>query len=259
MNTPSLNSRAFAASPSSDRKGGFTLIELLVVVAIIGTLSALLLTALTGGKHAARAAKCTSNLRQLGVATQLYWADNNGNCFRYIFGQTNFGQIYWFGWLGPGPEGQRAFDPTLGALHQYLLGRGIEVCPALNYALAQFKLKATGPAYGYGYNLCLSAPLSKPPFNSGKIARLSATALFADAAQVNTFQPPASPENPMLEEFYYLSTNTAEATVHFRHQRRANVVFGDAHVAREKPVPGSIDHRLPSQFVGRLPPELLIP
>ena len=33
----------------------------------------------------------------------------------------------------------------------------------------------------------------------------------------------------MLEEFYYVSTNTAEATAHFRHRRKANVIFGDGH------------------------------
>lgn len=238
---------------------GFTLVELLVVVAIVGVLAALSLRVAVRSKLVAYQVKCSSNLRQLGVATHLYWADNNGNCFRYVFGQTNFGQIYWFGWMGPGAEGARAFDATQGALYQYLLGRGVEICPSLDYALRQFKLKASSPAYGYGYNLCLSAPPRKPPFNSAKITRAAATVLFADAAQVNTFQPPASPENPMLEEFYYVSTNLTEATAHFRHRHRANVVFGDVHVGTEIPAEGSIDKRLPGQFVGRLRAEVLVP
>ncbi len=80
---------------------------------------------------------------------------------------------------------------------------------------------------------------------------------LADAARVNTFQPPASPENPMLEEFYYVSTNRNEATAHFRHAQKASVVFCDGHVAMEKMEAGSLDQNLPGQFVGRLPPALL--
>ncbi len=91
-----------------------------------------------------------------------------------------------------------------------------------------------------------------------KVARPSETVLLADAAQVNTFQPPASKSNPMLEEFYYVSTNRNEATAHFRHVRRANAVFCDGHVGTEKMEPGSLDQNLPAQFVGRLGPEILI-
>src|SRR5439155_2912557 len=56
-----------------------------------------------------------------------------------------------------------------------------------NYALQRFKLKATGAAYGYGYNLYLSAPLDQPPINTGRIARPTETAVLADAAQGNTW------------------------------------------------------------------------
>lgn len=231
----------------------FTLIELLVVTAVIGVLAALLLPALARSKSAAHRIKCVSNLHQLGLAAHLYWDDNAGNCFRYTSGFTNGGQLFWFGWLGPGAEGERAFDATAGALFPYLAGRGVELCPSLNYALARFKLKARGAAYGYGYNLQLGQSAVK----FGKIPRPSATALLADAAQVNIFQPPASPENPLLEEFYYVNTNRSEATAHFRHAHRADVVFCDGHVAPETMEPGSLDWNLPGQFVGRLRAELL--
>ena len=46
---------------------------------------------------------------------------------------------------------------------------------------------------------------------------------FADTAQVNTFQPPASSSHPMIEEWYYVTYKTTEpADVHFRHNGRAN-------------------------------------
>lgn len=54
----------------------FTLIELLVVVAIIVILIAILLPSLSNARENARLVKCQSNLRQCGVAFQMYGEDN---------------------------------------------------------------------------------------------------------------------------------------------------------------------------------------
>ncbi len=241
----------------------FTLIELLAVTAVVGVLAAMLLPALVRSKDSAQRVRCVSNLRQLGFAAQIYWNDNNGACFRYGGVQTNGGQLYWFGWIGPGPEGQRPFDATQGALFPYLRGRGVDVCPSLNNQMSQFKKKVAGAAFGYGYNYYLSAPQNQSPVKESKIVRPTETALFADAAQINDFLAPASPSNPMLEEFYYVDIQTNHSSRsyypngHFRHAQRANVAFCDGHVANEKMEPGSLDKRLPSQFVGQLPAEIL--
>ena len=235
--------------PHRNRKAAFSLIELLVVISVVAIIAAMLMPALRQARDSARASVCTSNLRQLGLAMQAY-LDDHGRYFPYF---TNVGadRLWYFGMESPfnasGAPGTRMIDLTQAKLFPYFRTQhGIEVCPSYDYRSPRWRQKYNQITAGYGLNFYLFDLVA-----SG-VTQPSRRICFADSAQVNTFQAPASVANPMIEEWYYVED--VSRMVQFRHGARANVLFCDSHVESLPMAAGTLDTRLPGAQIGRLNP-----
>lgn len=74
--------------PARRAHGAFTLIELLVVIAIIAILAGLLLPALARAKQEGQKIGCLNNVRQIGLAYQLFFTENNDRFPAYVTERT---------------------------------------------------------------------------------------------------------------------------------------------------------------------------
>ena len=124
----------------------FTLLELLAIVAIISIMAALLIPALASTQRKSQRIACLYNMRQLGLASQLYADDNNGelvSCWPIGFGKYTVNPYSWCpGWVsyteptganyGPNPDFNCTNVNSLkqGAIWQYLKFPAVYRCPA---------------------------------------------------------------------------------------------------------------------------------
>lgn len=236
--------------PSRKRQPGFTLIELLVVISIIALLMGILLPALARGRDVAKASVCASNIRQLGMANLTYAQDNKTYLVR---ASVDIWSPNLQRWHGKRSDTYSPFDPTRGDLASYLSENGrIKQCPAFASGMDYLDEPGYGLGYeagcgGYGYNGSylgarndLYYPSNEYSARLGEIRNPTQTIMFTDTAYVSTidgrqtyiaysfceapywqFGPPAP------------SDMTADATIHFRHQRQTTVFWADGHTNRQ--------------------------
>ncbi len=195
----------------SDRKGGFTLIELLVVVAIIAILAAMLLPALSQARERARAAVCMSNMKQVGIAFEMY--------------KNDFDSLY--------PD-----NPNWKSkLWQYVSAETrdkISKCPSRPQITKWF--------WGQGYNV---GSHSYPGFvgkREGQIRNLPNKIILLDWGRPSDGRggcnagPPYSNDGTLSPDLMEASNgSTSHWAVVRVHSGGGNLLFGDGHVEWKKP------------------------
>ena len=200
---------------------GFTLIELLVVIAIIAILAAMLLPALSAARERARAANCTSQLKQLALAGNMYSNDNNEAFVLHTLWASG---PYWSSVL-PTYIGSDQEPPTDAAAKKKFFQ--VIQCPSDN------QLWSDNHPTNYGCNGAIcgdGAAATKWTFRQADIEDASATMYFHDhrigfsqvyAQAYYEVQWTEAQKNP---------TSRYHGALNYRHGKSANVAFVDGHV-----------------------------
>ena len=233
--------------------------ELLVSMAIAGVLATIVFVGAKQAYASSSLAVSANNIRQLAAGGMAYLSDNNSLFWPY---RTNdvvngAGVTWWFGFETStsmsSPEGQRNFDPSKGPLANYV-PKGFRPDPSFALGGRAFKPKYRNGYIGVGYNTLLAGGFT----GTGSLKKQTALAdpsqvvVFFTAAQVNTFQKPASAKNPMIEEFYGIDER--EATAHFRHGGMALVTFATGNAGFLPIEESTRDMRSPQANIGRFAP-----
>lgn len=214
-----------------DRKKGTTIIEVLVVSGIIGILLALIAPAIIQARATTRSLTCQNNLRQLGIATSQYLDAHQ--MFPPLYLATPNEHVWW---CCAFILRDQSYDGTQGHLSEFLQSpTGKLACPA---ASSEIEKRLGGQSGFYGYNYRGLSPItylpdgrmSWSPRRLREIQSPSKTVCLADSA---TIWQDWVPGPVVLIEFAKIEPPSERtATVHFRHQLVANVIFVDGHAER---------------------------
>jgi prepilin-type N-terminal cleavage/methylation domain-containing protein/prepilin-type processing-associated H-X9-DG protein len=193
---------------------GFTLIELLVVIAIIALLAAILFPVFARARANARKSSCANNLKQLGIAAQQYWQDNDERNFSYIS-------------IGGGYLWNVAFE-------SYSKNKQIHICPDAARPAAGFgsaKTAWTGFQYSgsYAYNGFIYADMGYTDALAD-ISKPAQTMMLADAIWIDTWAPNGDTSCPgTINLDTGLNTGMGRLCID-RHLGAINMLYADGHV-----------------------------
>ena len=210
-------------------KKTFTLIELLVVIAIIAILAGMLLPALNNAREKGRSAKCTSNLKTLGLAATMYMSDYED----------------WIPSMGIGKMNSSANDRVLYMLSSYVNKYAIWTCPSANYTT----WTPTGypNAYQhYGVEIALGCSMGNSfSYNNLKMRNLLHPVKVVYAADRFAPKDDGGANDP---NYACAGYNSGGGVRHYdaRHGSRFNMVFMDGSVHSFKGIPKSTEYNNPS-------------
>lgn len=205
---------------------GFSLVELLAVIAIIGVLAAIVLVSVAKVRTSARAALCSSNLRQIGVSANLYAAEN-----RRLLPQV---------W-GPSSQSAGTLVEWSKNLYPYLPQRGptagsapheIFNCPAADYGGRPVsELRGTyGAAGGFmGLHASGTYVTESVARHLDSIPNPTRAPWVIDMAANGTNPYPWN--SAQWAHAQNDSLNNTSTRLDFRHGERLNILFADGHVS----------------------------